>query len=380
MSNSQPVATKKTKRPRGLLASRKNNGHTTESEPPAKRPRGDDALPQDSIELKAQDWQDLDELFENVLDALHGPNWTSAIPLVRGVLHECARMVTVYNDPTLIYSPLEQETLIDSEKVPASAFYTIYASAWFIMSTFARNDASLLTEDEPQDPLEYQLSALAACEKGQQALDIRKQPKAWDLEFIRGRALVAAAQSSLDSDDQPQASENGAADARAHFLDPDSSAALGRALGHLTYAFDQRPRSTDSSNGIEAEQKSKDERFVLHHLEACRKLLHRVEDIPVSEELRIQLVLHLGQIDLAIGSNIAERLEDESNDKEPCGDEAKTRATATQSLKEAIAQFDTLQEALVTLAILLPEGPEQEGMYSRYQAEGGVLEDEDEEE
>ncbi|CCO33179.1 hypothetical protein BN14_07251 [Rhizoctonia solani AG-1 IB] len=181
MSNSQPVATKKTKRPRGLLASRKNNGHTTESEPPAKRPRGDDALPQDSIELKAQDWQDLDELFENVLDALHGPNWTSAIPLVRGVLHECARMVTVYNDPTLIYSPLEQETLIDSEKVPASAFYTIYASAWFIMSTFARNDASLLTEDEPQDPLEYQLSALAACEKGQQALDIRKQPKAWDV-------------------------------------------------------------------------------------------------------------------------------------------------------------------------------------------------------
>ncbi|KAJ1306441.1 hypothetical protein OPQ81_007444 [Rhizoctonia solani] len=427
MSSSQPSATKKAKRPRGLLASRKTNDHPAESEPAAKKARGEDAAPQDPEQIKAQDWQDLDELFENALDALYGPNWASAIPLIRGVLHECARLVSVYNDPTLIYSPLEGETTLDSEQIPASAFFTIYASAWFIMSTFARNDSSLLTEDEPEEPLEYILSSLAACEKGQQALDVRKQSKAWDLEFIWGRALVAAAQCLAESEDEPQASENGATDARAHFLGLDSSAALGRAFEHLTYATNHRPQSTTSSGGIEDEQKLKEERFAralletaqgvlsaseslksensIHYLEGSRDLLQRAGEISVPEELRVQLDLGLGQVELAIGSNIAERLESDSDSEGATSQnqEAESRKTAIKSLKNAITKFDTvrkqcsnnpngkvesvveelkpmLQEALVTLATLLPEEPEQESMYSRYQAEGGVLDEEDEEE
>ncbi|CAE6370514.1 unnamed protein product [Rhizoctonia solani] len=402
-----------------------NKDHSSESEPAAKRARSDDTPPQDPEEVKVQDWQDLNELFENALHALYEPNWTSAIPLVRGVLHECARMKSVYNDPTLIYSPLEQETRVGCEKAPASAFYTIYASAWLTMSTFARNDASILTEDEPDEPLEYILSALAACEKGEQALDVRKQPKTWDLEFIWGRALVAAAQRLSDSEDELRLLENGATDAQAHFLGPDSSTALDRAFKHLDYATNQRPRLTHSDNRIEDEQKTKDERFVrallesvqgvlavseslqsedsspVHQIEGCRELLYRAEEISVAEGLRTQLILCSGQIELAIGSSIAERLEGESDCEEPSGKEgAETRAVATRSLKEAIAKFDEvrelcskqldgkgesmteelkpmLQEALVTLATLLPEGPEQERLYSRYQAEGGVLDEEE---
>ncbi|CAE6415815.1 unnamed protein product [Rhizoctonia solani] len=426
MSNAQPAATKKTKRPRGLLASRKAADHQAESEPVAKKARGEDTAPQDPEEIKIQDWQDLDELFENALDAFYGPNWTSAIPLIRGVLHECARLVSVYNDPTMIYSPLKGEVSISSEQTPASAFFTIYASAWFLMSTLARSDSKLLAEDEPKDPLEYILSALAACEKGQQALDVRKQPKAWDLEFIFGRALVAAAQNLADSEDEYQASENGTTDARKHFLGPDSSAALGRAFEHLTYAIKHRPHPTNASNEIEGEQKSKDERFVrellaaaqgvlaaseslqsedssVQYLEQCRELFRGAGEISIPVELEIQVTLGLGQVELAIGSAVAERLEADSDGEEAKSenDESETRAVAIKTLKEAIAKFDEvrklgakqsggkgesvaeelkpmLQEALVTLATILPEGAEQESMYSRYQAEGGVLDEEDE--
>ncbi|KAF8738758.1 hypothetical protein RHS02_05578, partial [Rhizoctonia solani] len=451
MSTPQSASTKRAKRPRGLLASRKTTGNPAESEPAAKRARGEDTPPQDPEELKLQDWQDLEELFGNALDALYGPNWTSAIPLIRGVLHECARMVTVYNDPTLIYSPLEAETQVGLEKAPASAFYTIYASAWFIMSTFARSDPSLLTEDEPEEALEYLLSALSACKKGEQALDVRKQTKAWDvsrffihiphfqanlkkyvgtriqLEFTWGRVLVAAAQSLSDSEDEPRVSENGTTDARAHFLGPGPSAALARAFEHLTYGIDHRPRYTDSDSEAKDEQKSKEERFVrallesaqgvlatseslqseeslpILHLEKCREFLHQVEEMSVPEELRVQVILVLGQINLAIGSSIAEKFEEDSNAEDDTGSEGlETRKVAIGSLKEAVAKFDAvrelcskqstekaesvveelkpmLQEALVTLATLLPEGPEQERMYSRYQAEGGILDDEDDE-
>ncbi|CAE6483203.1 unnamed protein product [Rhizoctonia solani] len=426
MSNSQPAAAKKTKRPRGLLASRKATNHQDESEHVAKKPRGEDATTQDPEEIKTQDWQDLDELYENVLDAFYGPNWTSAIPLIRGVLHECARLVSVYKDPTLIYSPLEEEASASVEKTPASAFFTIYASAWLLMSTFARSDLSLLTEDEPKDPLEYILSALAACEKGQQALDVRNQSKAWDLDFIWGRALVAAAHSLSDSEDEPLTSENETTNARTHFLGPDSSTALGRAFEHLNFATKHRSQPTGSGNEITDEKQPKDERFVrallattqgvlaaseslqsgdssVRYLEESRGLIRCAGGLSIPLELQIQVTLVLGQVELAIGSAIAERLEDDSDSEEAKSekDESENREVAIKSLKEAIANFDAvrelytekpdrkgisvaeelkpmLQEALVTLATLLPEGPEQESMYSRYQAEGGVLDDEDE--
>ncbi|QRW16769.1 hypothetical protein RhiXN_04771 [Rhizoctonia solani] len=288
MSTPQSASTKRTKRPRGLLASRKTTGNPAESEPAAKRARGEDTPPQDPEELKLQDWHDLEELFENALDALYGPNWTSAIPLIRGVLHECARMVTVYNDPTLIYSPLEPETQVGPEKAPASAFYTIYASAWFIMSTFARVTL-LLTEDEPEEALEYLLSALSACEKGEQALDVRKQTKAWD-PFRLGDEPRSLKMVPLMLE-------------RTSRLGP--SAALARAFEHLTY------------------DESKDERFSEESLPfsilKMPKFLHQVEEMSVPEELRVQVILVLGQINLAIGSSIAEKFEEDSNAEDGTG-------------------------------------------------------------
>ncbi|ELU43734.1 hypothetical protein AG1IA_02238 [Rhizoctonia solani AG-1 IA] len=428
MSTPQSASTKRTKRPRGLLASRKTTGNPAESEPAAKRARGEDTPPQDPEELKLQDWHDLEELFENAF--VIGPNWTSAIPLIRGVLHECARMVTVYNDPTLIYSPLEPETQVGPEKAPAvggirvSVIRIISLQERGASPGRAKANESLGCESilHPHSSFSSQLKKYVG---------IRIQ-----LEFTWGRVLVAAAQSLSDSEDEPRVSENGTTDARAHFLGSDPSAALARAFEHLTYGIDHRPRYTDSDSEAKDEQKSKDERFVrallesaqgvlatseslqseeslpILHLEKCREFLHQVEEMSVPEELRVQVILVLGQINLAIGSSIAEKFEEDSNAEDGTGSEGlETRKVAIGSLKEAVAKFDAvrelcskqstekaesvveelkpmvglqysaqpLQEALVTLATLLPEGPEQERMYSRYQAEGGILDDEDDE-
>jgi hypothetical protein len=115
--------------------------------------------------------------------------------------------VSVHKDPALIYSPLEQDELIGSAE-PAvrphlrllsrphnetpiqCAFYKIYASAWFLMSIFAHANASALADNEPTEPLVYVLSALAACEEGQKALDTRKQERFWDVSLVACSQLL----------------------------------------------------------------------------------------------------------------------------------------------------------------------------------------------
>ncbi|KAB5589550.1 hypothetical protein CTheo_7007 [Ceratobasidium theobromae] len=429
MPKPEPTVPKKLKRPRGLLASRKAGESSTEPEPASKKARAEGS--QNPNQVKFEDWQDLEELFENALDALYGSNWTSAIPLVRGVLHECTRLVSVHKDPTTIYSPLDRgDKGKDVNGTPASAFYTIYASAWFLMSTFARNDASLLAQGEPTEPSEYILSSLAACEKGQEALEARKQPKAWDLELTWGRALVSAAQSLVNPEDDAQATtadQNEIAGARARYTGPNASTALDRAFEHLSYATKHRPTGL-TNDETEQERGTRDERFTrvllettqemlaiteqlqeitefsenVSHLDNARTLFVEVEQFSnVPAETRTQAIFGAAQAGLAIGSAMAERLEDEEQDsdvEETKGSSA-LRKSAIRNLKEVIERFDMvremssakenhkgspidddeikplLQEALVTLATLLPEGSEQEAMYARYRDEDGALEE-----
>lgn len=327
----------------------------------------------------------------------------------------------------MIYSPLEGNGSINSDSVPASAFYTIYASAWFLMATFARKDASLLTEGEPTDPLEYILSALAACEKGQQALETRKQAKAWDLELTWSRALVLAAQIIVDPDESGQTSQN--QPAWVDYIGPDALTALNRAFDHLSYATKHRP-TIPRDDEPEEERATRHERFARVLLETAQGVLATVEGIQSSNEgqnnstrhlndaldlfvqieglpsvppdVHIQAVFGAAQTGLVIGSSISEELEDDEqdSDEDESEEKSKLRQSALRVLGEAVKRFDTvrgssstekgdgktafvdegeikplLQEALVTLATLLPEGPEQERMYARYQEEGGVLDE-----
>ena len=59
------------------------------------------------------------------------------------------------------------------------------------MSIFARMDKSLMAIDEPTESSAYILSALAACEQGQKALNTRgKERKVWDVRVSILHALL----------------------------------------------------------------------------------------------------------------------------------------------------------------------------------------------
>lgn len=67
-----PTEQKNLKRPRGLLGSRKSAKLSAGSEPKAKKHRAyepQENLDQDALNL--QDWSDLKELYENMLDTFH---------------------------------------------------------------------------------------------------------------------------------------------------------------------------------------------------------------------------------------------------------------------------------------------------------------------
>ncbi|KAG9086736.1 hypothetical protein FS749_003421 [Ceratobasidium sp. UAMH 11750] len=427
MSAPCPDGRQKLKRPRGLLASRKSTAQSAEFGPSSKKLRADDPQPEiDQETLNTQDWSDLKELFENALGVFYGgENLAAALPLIRGVLHECARLVSVHKDPTIIYSPQENSKSTNSVE-PASAFYTIYASAWFLMSTFTRTDSSMLTEDEPTEPITYVISALAACEEGQKALDTRNRERAWDLEMVWGRALIGAAQSRIDSEE-----DEGEDITQLAGLNP--SISLQQGIDRLFYTLDNRSEKP-LEGGDDEEKQARDDRFARSLLDAAQDVLAVAEYLPkdhkdakgsarnlkrehlldarklfarvvgmsnIPTDILAQAILGEAQAGLAIGAAIAEELEGEDENEEVDGQED-LRNEAVGYLKTAIEKFyyvrklssgadnksyvgeedlkALLQEALVTVATLMPEGPEQDATYARYREEGGVLDDGDEDE
>ncbi|KAF8593833.1 hypothetical protein BDV93DRAFT_529664, partial [Ceratobasidium sp. AG-I] len=288
-----PTEKKNLKRPRGLLGSRKSARTSAESSPKAKKPRAEDPeedLDQDALNL--QDWNDLKELYQNALDAFYGSDPTTALPLVRGVLHECASLVSAHNDPTMIYLPIEKEEK-SALSEPASAFYVIYASAWVLMSTFARADESLMAADEPKTPMAYVLSALSACELGQKALNTRNQErKVWDLEFVWGQALIGAAESLLDSEedlasDQPTSAsvselQGATRPDRTALTGPNPSAAFERAVESLLFAIKNYPQEVEAD---ETDEKTiRDNQFARGFLNAAQATLSVAEQLQSGDE------------------------------------------------------------------------------------------------
>ncbi|KAG8717217.1 hypothetical protein FRC08_007961 [Ceratobasidium sp. 394] len=402
----------------------------------------DDSQPViDQETLNAQDWSDLKELFENALDAFYGESPATALPLIRGVLHECTRLVSVHKDPSLIYSSLESSKPTSSAE-PASAFYTIYASAWFLMSIFARTDPSMLTEDEPTEPITYLLSALVTCEKGQKALETRNQERAWDLEVVWSRALIGVAQLRIDlEEDEDEGVINQFLNGTLLTLALDitqlaglnPSISLQQGIDRLFYALDNRSEKP-LEGGDDEEKQARDDRFARSLLDAAQDVLAVAEYLPkdpkdakgsarnlkrehlldarklfarvvgmsnIPTDILAQAILGEAQAGLAIGAVIAEELEGEDENEEVDGQEG-LRNDAVDYLKTAIEKFyyvrklssgadnksyvgeedlkPLLQEALVTMATLMPEGPEQDATYARYREEGGVLDDRDEDE
>ncbi|KAG6879049.1 hypothetical protein C0992_005538 [Termitomyces sp. T32_za158] len=171
-----------------------------------------------------EDWEDLKELFIQANDQFENAGAAEALPIIRGVIHECHRFMVAYPDPSgfLISSP-SQFRLSDAVSSPdeaissvllspvstkhskrknvelPTAFHVILGTVLFMFGNIIDQDPEQAAPGEPNTPLPYWLSALDVFETGDN-LPVRTSgrgaeiPDDWQLAVIWGRTLVALAE------------------------------------------------------------------------------------------------------------------------------------------------------------------------------------------
>lgn len=183
--------------------------------------------------------------FTSLTSRISGLNPLDALPLLRRVLRECERFLTIYRDPSIVYAPqpvysplpsspeviahdthgthewdLEDEvsspsTLLlalepagDPSKPPetVTAFYTIYGTALFSFGTLILQDPTTVRPDEVPAPAYYFGRALDVMEVGENHPRRGNQEGAvtedFRLALSCGRTLMYLAEDRLNG--QPQ--------------------------------------------------------------------------------------------------------------------------------------------------------------------------------
>ncbi|KAJ7228873.1 hypothetical protein GGX14DRAFT_692753 [Mycena pura] len=162
---------------------------------------------------KVEDWEDLKELFARAAEQYDNDDVHEALPLLRGVIHECHRFLLLYEDPSVLFaeptrrskSP-EPISVSPSSKQPQkckcrespTAFHAILGTSLFLFGSLLAQDASLAVADEPTNPATYWLAALDVFETGEN-LPSRtsgrgcQYPEDWRMAIVWGRTLLAVA-------------------------------------------------------------------------------------------------------------------------------------------------------------------------------------------
>ncbi|EJD41801.1 hypothetical protein AURDEDRAFT_115371 [Auricularia subglabra TFB-10046 SS5] len=191
------------------------------------------------------DWNALKELHALAMELYEGPNPLDALPLLRRVLRECERFLSIFRDPSVLYAPpsvytprtsppliippdalptaewnfdephsppsallLALEPAVDPSQPPeaVTAFYTVYGSALFSFGTLIAQDPSVIQSDEVPDPSYYYGRALDVFEVGENHPRRVKQEEAvaedYRLALTCGRVLVHLAEERVSG--QPQ--------------------------------------------------------------------------------------------------------------------------------------------------------------------------------
>lgn len=174
-----------------------------------------------------------------------GTNPLDALPLLRRVLRECERFLSIYRDPSVVYAPpplysplpsppalltpdvlashdWEADEQLSSPSAlllalqppsdpsrppePVTAFYTIYGSALFSFGTLIVHDPSIVQPDEVPAPSYYFARALDVMEVGENHPRRTKQDGAvtedFRLALSCGRTLIYLAEERVSG--QPQ--------------------------------------------------------------------------------------------------------------------------------------------------------------------------------
>ncbi|KAF8643004.1 hypothetical protein AX16_009249 [Volvariella volvacea WC 439] len=178
------------------------------------------------------DWEDLKELFAKAAEQYESDDVAEALPLLRGVIHECHRFLITYDDPSVLFTnsnhstgigpsisggPLirpkkdwsnERTSSIGAPTAPRdvkskygelpTAFHAIFGTALFLFGNLIAQEPSLALEGEPIDPIPYWFAALDIFETGEN-LPSRTNgrhaglPEDWRMAIVWGRTLVCIA-------------------------------------------------------------------------------------------------------------------------------------------------------------------------------------------
>jgi hypothetical protein len=168
-----------------------------------------------------------------------GDDAGEALPLIRGVIHECHRFLLFYQDPSVLFTqpnnlPTSPQTLtppderlvrdwtetengaggIKSSEHP-TAFHAILGTALFLFGNLIAQDQSLALQGEPDTPLPYWFAALDVFETGENLPSITSgrggdYPEDWRMAIVWGRTLVCIADEKINR--ERKAKEEGSDD------------------------------------------------------------------------------------------------------------------------------------------------------------------------
>ncbi|SJL13881.1 uncharacterized protein ARMOST_17330 [Armillaria ostoyae] len=170
-----------------------------------------------------EDWMDLKDLFAKAAEQYEGGSAAEALPLLRGVVHECHRFLIYYQDPSVLFSApkaegqggggggekrewsAEKPTLRKCKCVELpTAFHAILGTALFLFGNLIAQDGSMALPGEPSTPTPYWLAALDVFETGEN-LPSRVNgtgcdaPEDWRMAIVWGRTLVCIADEAISS-------------------------------------------------------------------------------------------------------------------------------------------------------------------------------------
>ncbi|KAJ7737893.1 hypothetical protein DFH07DRAFT_752845 [Mycena maculata] len=185
----------------------------------------DTSDPTPETETKVEDWEDLKELFGRAADQYECDNANEALPLLRGVIHECHRFLLLYEDTSVLFAEpsrfrSKSPELISFNKPPKkccstckespTAFHAILGTALFLFGNLIAQDPSRALPDEPSTAVTYWLAALDVFETGEN-LPSRTSgrgcvaPEDWRMAIVCGRTLLCVADEALTLASDPAA-------------------------------------------------------------------------------------------------------------------------------------------------------------------------------
>ncbi|KAG6828502.1 hypothetical protein H0H92_007778 [Tricholoma furcatifolium] len=189
-----------------------------------------------------EDWEDLKDLFSQAADQYENAEPAEALPIMRGVIHECHRFMLAYPDPSVLFTnppkqragtPAEGSSILLSStkdkkgyvlskcnldlrpirKFPRksvelpTAMHVILGTVLFMFGNLIAQDPSQAAEGEPDIPVLYWLAALDVFDTGENlpcrtsGLGI-EYPEDWQMSVTWGRTLLCIADEMVTRDER----------------------------------------------------------------------------------------------------------------------------------------------------------------------------------